>query len=178
MFGAFVLIALTVGPAVVEAQNLPQSRTPGKGDLPVKGRLEGSVTPTLLPDNLFRWEISAAGTLTNLGQVKAAIVFPKVEVDTARRVIILRSGTWTGTLTAASGDQLYGRYTVRNERLVLDGKNHVVFVADLEITGGTGRFNGATGSGVAQGKGNLPALSFALTIDGKIAIRREAAVEH
>lgn len=140
-----------------------------KRNVPIGGSLNGTVSPSVISPGIFRWEVAAQGNISHLGRVNAAIIFPEVEVDIHNQTMIVRSGTWTGVMTAANGDRLFGLYTVRNGSTTFDALGNIGFVADLEITGGTGRFQGATGLGVANGQGNIFTLSFGTSVQGTIS---------
>ena len=62
------------------------------------------------------------------------------------------SGTATYTLTAANGDTLVLALVVPVGGTI-NVEGGVIFSGSYTITGGTGRFNGATGSGVFGGSG-------------------------
>ena len=81
--------------------------------------------------------------------------------------INLSAGVQSGwrTLTAANGDQLYFTHTGRS---MPAGPGLVSFVAQMTITGGTGRFAGATGSGQASGIANIATRTTVVTIDATI----------
>lgn len=78
------------------------------------------------------------------------------------------AGTQSGTrtLTAANGDALYIAH-VGTSAPAAPGQ--VAFTAQLTITGGTGRFAGATGSAQATGLATLATTSASITIDGAIS---------
>jgi len=72
------------------------------------------------------------------------------------------------TLTAADGDQVFATYqTVADFDFV---NNMVTALGRFEITGGTGRFRGATGEGVIAAEGSLlPPFALKGTLHGEIA---------
>lgn len=104
-----------------------------------KGRLEGTVTVTPLTPPLASVLIEATGNASQLG--KFTLEIPHL-VNQA-----LRTGVGTYVFTAASGDTLTADFT-GGATVVSPGviATHETAV----ITGGTGRFAGATGSFVAD----------------------------
>jgi hypothetical protein len=72
------------------------------------------------------------------------------------------------TLTAANGDQVFATYqTVADFDFVT---NTVTARGRFEVTGGTGRFRGATGAGVIAAEGSLlPPFTLKGALRGKIA---------
>jgi hypothetical protein len=113
----------------------PGSTTPVSQSLavPFKGTLEGnqSVTPLAFP--LLAVEGSASGNATHLGRFTAH--FPHTVNLTTRDAV----GTYT--FTAANGDTLTADFTGHAE-----GMGVVSIEEHATVTGGTGRFEGASGS--------------------------------
>ena len=110
----------------------------GTLEIPFKGKLEGSVTVTPLQPPTANVQIEATGNATHLGRF--SLVVPH-EVNFATR-----TGTGTYTFTAANGDQLFASFTGQ----ALTFPPMVSVVENATITGGTGRFAGATGSFIAR----------------------------
>ena len=71
------------------------------------------------------------------------------------------------TMTAANGDQLFGTYETLGH---LDfGIGEVTFSGQFTITGGTGRFEGASGGGAIEGSGSLaPPFDVFAQMNGRI----------
>lgn len=105
--------------------------------VPFKGRFEGTQTVTPLEPPLASVEGEATGNATHLGRF--TVEFPHtVNFATA-------SGVGTYTFTAANGDTLTATFTGQAQRGTVTS-----IVEHATITGGTGRFVGATGSFTAQ----------------------------
>jgi len=104
-----------------------------------RGRLQGTVTVTPLDPPLASVLIEASGTATKLGRFTLEV--PHL-VNQATR-----TGTGTYVFTAANGDTLTadftGQATVVSPGVITTHESAV-------ITGGTGRFAGATGSFTAD----------------------------
>ena len=105
--------------------------------VPFKGSLEGSQTLTPLQPPLGFVNGSATGNGTHLGLF--TVTFPHT-VNFATR-----SGTGTYTFTAANGDTLTADFSGQ-----ASGGPVVSIVENATVTGGTGRFEGATGSFVVE----------------------------
>jgi hypothetical protein len=103
--------------------------------VPFRGRLEGDVTRTPAPPVVLV-DIEASGNATELGQFELDI--PHV-VDPVNRTAI---GTYA--FTAANGDTLYAKFSGQATPTAVPGVLYIEETAT--ITGGTGRFAGATGS--------------------------------
>jgi hypothetical protein len=104
--------------------------------VPFKGRLEGDVTVTPLAPPLRQVDVEAAGEASQLGQFTLDI--PHVVNPTTRTAI----GTYE--FTAANGDKVYAAFTGVATPTAIPGVLYIEETAT--ITGGTGRFAGATGS--------------------------------
>ena len=130
---AFALAALAVvglaGPAAAGKQ------------VPFKGSLEGDVTEMFDPTTgLVDVDIDAAGAATQLGRFTLDI--PHV-VNPATRTAV---GTYQ--FTAANGDTLTASFTGLATPTATPGVLYIEETAT--ITGGTGRFAGATGSFISE----------------------------
>jgi hypothetical protein len=107
--------------------------------VPFKGSLAGDVSHT--PDPPFDFvEIDATGEGSHLGTFTLAI--PHLVNTTTRTAV----GTYE--FTAANGDMLFADFTGQATPTSTPGVIHIVETAT--ITGGTGRFAGATGSFIAE----------------------------
>ena len=104
--------------------------------VPFKGVLDGDVTRTPVDDTHVRVDIEADGVATLLGHF--ALEVPHL-VDTTTRTA---AGYYV--FTAANGDTLTAEFTGRAGPSGIPGV--VRIVEEAVITGGTGRFAGATGS--------------------------------
>jgi hypothetical protein len=103
-------------------------------EVPFKGRLEGFFTVTPLVPPFARVLIEATGNATHLG---------RFTVENRHVVPFVTSGSGSYEFTAANGDTLTADFTI-TATPTPDGLFIVVEIAT--ITGGTGRFDGATGS--------------------------------
>ena len=109
--------------------------------VPFKGRLEGVVTITPVPNGpptLVDVLVTATGNATHLG--KFALTVPH-RVD---RSTMPPSATGFYHFTAANGDKVYAEFTGIASPTATPGVLYIEETAT--ITGGTGRFAGATGS--------------------------------
>ena len=146
MKGSFIAVAIAAallsaacsepisptGPSSVRPAS-PGAPAAAAQSLPFKGRLEGSQTLTPLQPPFGAVSGSADGTATHLGRF--TVVFPHT-VNFATR-----TGVGTYTFTAADGDTLTAAFTGQAQ-----GGPVVSIEEHATITGGTGRFAGATGT--------------------------------
>lgn len=103
--------------------------------LPFHGSLDATETDPFQPPNMLIVHLEGRGTATHLGRYTSVADF----------TVILPQATTTGgrlTLIAANGDSITA--TVEGHAVVTG--NVAVIVEQETITGGTGRFEGATGS--------------------------------
>src|SRR5262245_27440840 len=123
--------------ALLALAGLADTTTPAQ--VTFKGSLEGTVTRTP-SGSVVLADIDATGTATHLGQFTLAI--PAVVDPVARTAV----GTYE--FTAANGDMVRAEFTGQATPTATPGVLSIVETAT--ITGGTGRFAGATGSFTAQ----------------------------
>lgn len=161
--GSGILIALLAPILVAHAL--------GGEEVPIKGRCEGSMTltPVAGSDSALAVGYVATGTTSHLGRVEMTTVTPEVELDLENGIVIVRSREWSGTVTTASGDTIFGRYAVRDDIIPFTPAGDFSAGTDLTVTGGTGRFEGATGRVLAIIKGNVFDLTFGMEFEGKIS---------
>jgi hypothetical protein len=104
--------------------------------VPFKGSLGGSVTVTPLAPPSLQVDVEATGKATHLGQFTLDIP----------HLVDVRFGTAIGTyeFTATNGDKVYATFNGVATPTATPG---VLYIEETAIiTGGTGRFAGATGS--------------------------------
>ena len=128
---ALLALLALAGPAAAERQ--------GK-QVPFRGRLEGLATATPLAPPFVAVNLEGSGNATQLGRFDVSISLVANATD----------GTAVGTyeFTAANGDTLTADFTERFTPTDVPGVFSDVITAT--ITGGTGRFAGATGSFVSD----------------------------
>lgn len=95
-------------------------------------------------------EFSGTGQLTHLGQVTAVFEHcSRMDVDMSTGAVTFEYGDGQTRVLAANGDELRGTYTDGTGELLADG--NVAWRDTFTLTGGTGRFAGASGSGQDTG---------------------------
>jgi hypothetical protein len=107
-------------------------------------------------------------TVTGEGQ---ALHMGRTEASTTNQVVnlITGAGTATYTLTAANGDTLVVDMTVSTQ---FPSPTQITFAGSFSVTGGTGRFTGATGSGSIEGSATFTSQSDGVgefSLDGEIS---------
>jgi hypothetical protein len=120
------------------------SAVAAKHPVPFKGALHGSYTTTPVPPfppQFIDVQLAVTGNATHLGRF-TAVCPHRVNVSTVPSTAV---GTWT--FTAANGDTLQADFTGQGTQ-VAPGLLYVVEMGT--ITGGTGRFAGASGKFVMQ----------------------------
>jgi hypothetical protein len=148
-----VAVALAVGAV------LGLAGTAAAGDqVPFKGGLDGDVTVTGAPPTLHA-DVGATGQATQLGRYTVDIP----------HLVDVRFGTATGTytFTAANGDKVYATFTGTATPTATPGVLYIEETAT--ITGGTGRFAGATGSFSVERWYDMVALTTVGSFEGTIA---------
>ena len=144
--------------ATVVAASDGQASALSKHAVPLKGRLEGTVTVTPLQEPFANVLITATGNATHLGQFTLEV--PHL-VNFATAI-----GEGTFTFTAANGDQLTAHFTG-----AADTSTPIFSIVEhATITGGTGRFANATGSFTARRLYDPAAGTTTGTIEGTISM--------
>jgi hypothetical protein len=119
--------------------------------VPFKAVHKGFAAPVFNPDNTISNTEVAKGVATFLG--KYTLYSEEEAVFTGPNTLHVVCEKFT--LTAANGDMVIGSYETTG---TVDFNTFIgVFVGTYKITGGTGQFANATGSGTIVGVGNLQA---------------------
>lgn len=140
----------------------------GQPTRPISGVLQGTVavTPTSVADSLFKVVYHAKGRVQGMGTVTTDIVTPEVEFQLAPPQLVAHTPSWNVTLIGRNGDSLRGVYTFPSPVIPISTFGSFAVSADVEITGGTGRFAGAHGTATAHAVGNALLGRFTLTFEG------------
>ena len=128
--------------------------------VPFRGSLDGVVTHTPIDATHDFVVVEATGTATQLGQFELTA---EHVVDTAARTA---AGTYE--FTAANGDTLTAEFTGRATPTGVPGV--IAVVETVTITGGTGRFEGATGTFTVERLFNRPAGTTTGSFQGTISL--------
>ena len=171
----YLLVVIAIGVVSAGCSQLPTSPTAPDGtamaeeatqarggtDLPFRGAFEGHEVDQVVPPNLLV-NGTAEGTATQLGRYTATFTV----------VVTLATSSSTGSiaLVAANGDELVGTLTGQGTAIA---PNVAHIIENVTITGGTGRFAGASGSfTIDRTLDQLTGLSSGSLIDGSISLAR------
>jgi len=149
-------VALCLGLSVLVLPN----RALAGSQVPFKGSDVGHFEiPGLCQDGSARVVIGGTGTATHLGRYTYA----------ANECFDPATGSFAGihTFTAANGDRLFGSYA--GQVTPTDDPDVASYQEQLLITGGTGRFAGATGVLEANGLANLATGAYSQTLSGSLS---------
>jgi hypothetical protein len=146
----FALLAVSALPVRASAGQL----------VPFRGGLEGLVTHTPVDATTDFVVVEATGAATQLGRFELTAAH---FVNTAARTA---AGTYE--FTAANGDTLSANFTGRASPTDVPGV--IAVVETVTITGGTGRFEGATGTFTVRRLYDRVAGTTTGTFDGTISI--------
>jgi len=166
----FRLVAILAVILALLAASAPTSAGPRDG-ADVWGAIRGqtSVAPLAGSPGSFRVESRGSGWMRGVGRVQVAWVVPEVELDLLRRTITVADLEWSGTITAANGDQLFGRYEFPSDTIRFSRFGTVRFSAVLNVTGGTGQFANVTGQARSYGIANIYTRRFRIAFGGTLA---------
>jgi hypothetical protein len=127
--------------------------------VPFKGSFEGDVTVMPLAPPFLQVDVEATGNATHLGQFTLDIPH-KVNAAT-------RTAAGYYEFTAANGDKVYAEFTGVATPTAIPGVLYIEETAT--ITGGTGRFAGATGSFSVERWYDMVALTTVGYFEGTIS---------
>ena len=133
--------------------------------VPFRGTLQGSFTATMDPPPAINRQLDATGQATQLGAFTFS--FPH-SVD---RSTVPATGVGVATFTAANGDQVFASITGQATPI---GGGVLAGVEIGTITGGTGRFAGASGSFVIERLIDTIGLTTIGSFEGTISTVRVA----
>lgn len=105
-------------------------------EVPFRGTLAGTATVTPLGGPMVAVEITASGTATYLGR------FTLLAPHVVNQATLTATGTYL--ITAANGDTITA--DLAGTARMVEPPNVVAITETATVTGGTGRFAGATGS--------------------------------
>ena len=150
---ALLAVLALAGPAAAKGQ---------EKQVPFKGRLDGVATVAPLTPPFVAVNIEGSGNATQLGRFEVSIP----------HVTNRSNGTAVGTyeFTAANGDTLTADFTSQVTPTDVPGVVNVAVTAT--ITGGTGRFAGATGSFVGDRVVDMVHGTVTESFDGTISTPR------
>jgi hypothetical protein len=126
--------------------------------VPLRGACELAIQPPeFIGPGVIRQLDVGHCQLTHLGRTRLV----------SDKVINFTTGTQTTevTLTAANGDLLHASGAGTNQ-MIAPGR--VAFRVELDFTGGTGRFAGASGEAVSEGEADVVNAVARLTMSGSI----------
>jgi len=129
--------------------------------VPFKGRFEAVETHRPLDPPLVLIDVDATGSATHLGKFTLDI----------EAILNFKTKAAVGSyeFTAANGDTLTADFTGQSSRTATPGVIHIEEIAT--ITGGTGRFAGASGSFVCERLLDAATLASTGSFEGTISIR-------
>jgi len=128
--------------------------------VPFKGADVGTFSlPGACSDGSLQVVIEGSGTATHLGRYR-------YEANECFNPV---TGAFSGepTVTAANGDQLFGTYS--GQVSSTSDPNVITYEEQLTVSGGTGRFAGATGAFDVVGEANLADLVYNQSLVGVIS---------
>ena len=127
--------------------------------VPFRGQFDGTVTATPINPPLFAILVEGEGHASHLGRFTVSV--PHL-VDRSTR---LASGTYV--FTAANGDTLTAEFT--GQSFPTDTPGVLYIVENATVTGGTGRFAGATGGFTVERLFDTAAGTTTAAIDGTVS---------
>jgi hypothetical protein len=157
IFGSIIIVLLLVTVLATATLAAPAA---GARELLLKGTVQATETQNLVPPNNYI-NLNGSGNATQLGlftySLQATLYLPTLTAKNTK-----------ATFVAADGSTLSTEGTGKGE--FTDTPGIVSIVETLTITGGTGRFEGASGNITIQRLVNRATLTSSGTIDGLIVL--------
>lgn len=167
---SLTLVSITLAACVGDSPTAPASKgsaaprysraeAPADRSRPIQGRCQSTFSaPPVPPTPVFQQTDIGVCQISHLGKTRVVSVL----------TINFLAGTQTGQriFTAANGDRLYAS-NVGTSALI--GPARIGFSATLTFTGGTGRFENASGQATATGEANLATRTTSSSFIGSIA---------
>ena len=159
-------ISSTIRAAVVASAALSSIAFAGPSNVPFKA--------TLVTQEELRFDMTHAscpvlvGTTTASGHASHMGAVSGISTDCAApygNTFVFNNGKLT--LTAANGDELHGNYSGSLSPTATPPINSIA--GSYQVTGGTGRFSGASGMGPLQGITNIQTYQGQLQLSGTIS---------
>lgn len=126
---------------------------------------QGNFTVTPISGQKFRLETTVTGVLSPIGPFTAKWVVPEAVLENGQVRVLDK--TWTGELITDNG-KILGEYTWRDQVLPIREDGVIELVADLVVTGGTGRYVGVGGEAVTTGTADLSSRMVLGEVEGHL----------
>lgn len=126
-------------------------------------------TPLNSPATSWSVEITGTGQATHLGRV--AVSISNAKIDLGDGTLLPGTPLGVGTFSNTRGDKVAGQYAWVGFPTPTPGV--LGFAGAFVITGGEGRFAGATGHGTFYGRGDLATNLVTATFDGTVRAPRQ-----
>ena len=139
--------------------------------VPLKGHGKGILTQTALSSTSWSVKVQGTGQATHLGRVTVEISHDEVNLAPTGDNLLPGIPTGRGVITTANGDQVFGTFTWLGLPTPTSGL--LAIAGTFTITGGTGKYEGATGEGFYVGTGYIPTNEITTQIEGTISIAKK-----
>ena len=145
--------------------------TPRENEFTLRGSGTGILTQTPLSGTSWSVKVHGTGQVTHLGRVTVDISYGEVNLSENGDNLEPGPPTGTGVITAPNGDKLFG--TFRFLGLPTPTPGLLAIAGTFTITGGTGKYEGATGSGLYVGTGYVPTNEIKTQIEGTLSLAKK-----
>ena len=135
------------------------------------GSGEGILTRTPLSEQCWAVRIDGTGHVSHLGRVSVVVTYENVCLAPSGDNLLPSGPAGQGVITTASGDQIFGTFRWIASPTPTPGL--LAIAGTFTITGGTGKYEGATGSGVYVATGNVPTNEVKTRIEGVISVAKK-----
>ena len=115
--------------------------------------------------------MNITGHASHVGRTKAQIINSWIELAPGGDNLVPGTGSHgAAVITTANGDKIFGTFTFLGLPTPMPGL--LAIAGGVTVTGGTGRFEGATGYGVYVGTGDVASREVKSEIDGTLFLQK------
>lgn len=144
---------------------------PNENELAIKGSGEGILTQTPISGTSWSVTVHGTGNVTHLGKVTVDISYGEVNLSSNGDNLEPGPPTGTGLITTPNGDKLFGTFRFLGSPTPKPGL--LAIAGTFVITGGTGKYEGATGRGLYVGTGYVPTNEITTQIVGTLSLPKK-----
>ena len=163
--------AIALGITAVGLLALGLSSRAASDGIRIKGSGSGILETTNHPDGGWAVTLNITGQASHVGKIKAQITYSWVQLAPSGDNLVPGTGSHgAAVITTANGDQIFGTLNFLGLPTPMPGL--LAIAGTVTVTGGTGRFEGATGYGLYVGTGDVASREVKSQIDGTLFLQK------
>ena len=144
---------------------------PQKDAFVIRGTGSGSVSTVNHPEDGWILQLNLTGEATQLGKVTAELTYDWVRLADSGDNLFAGLPTGKGTITTADGDKIFVSISWLSSPTLTEGL--LAIAGTVTVTGGTGKYAGATGQALYVGYGYVPTRQIGAQLEGTLVVPRK-----